>query len=101
MVLQDGPDTVSRHVSIQSITQKLKIDHKTVLNHLYKAGFKKKLDVWVPHQLSKNMMGHISSCKAIAKRNKIDPFLQRMVTGDENVSHTTLCRNDRGQRAVT
>lgn len=41
---------VDRHVSSRSIAQELKIDHKTVLNHLHKAGFKKKLDVWVPHQ---------------------------------------------------
>ncbi|GFV97222.1 uncharacterized protein TNCV_161911 [Trichonephila clavipes] len=43
---------VDRHVSSRSITQELKIDHKTVLNHLLKVGFKKKLDVWVPHQLT-------------------------------------------------
>ncbi|GFX72521.1 putative DD34D transposase [Trichonephila clavipes] len=35
---------VDRHVSSHSIAQELKIDHKTVLNHLCKAGFKKKLD---------------------------------------------------------
>ncbi|GFY10306.1 histone-lysine N-methyltransferase SETMAR [Trichonephila clavipes] len=41
---------VDRHVSSRSIAQELKIDTKTVLNHLRKVGFKKKLDVWVPHQ---------------------------------------------------
>ncbi|GFX72104.1 histone-lysine N-methyltransferase SETMAR [Trichonephila clavipes] len=40
------------HVSSRSIPQELKIDHKTVLNHLRKVEFKKKLDVWVPHQLT-------------------------------------------------
>ncbi|GFV47449.1 histone-lysine N-methyltransferase SETMAR [Trichonephila clavipes] len=49
---------VDRYGSCRSITQELKIDHKTVLNQLRKVGFKKKLDVWVPHQLTpKNMMG--------------------------------------------
>ncbi|GFX72865.1 histone-lysine N-methyltransferase SETMAR [Trichonephila clavipes] len=38
---------VDRHVSRRSIAQELKINHKTVLNHLRKVGFKKKLDVWV------------------------------------------------------
>ncbi|GFW58145.1 histone-lysine N-methyltransferase SETMAR [Trichonephila clavipes] len=53
------------HVSSRSIAQKLKIDHKTVLNHLRKVGFKKKLHVWVPHQLTpKNMMDRISICEA-------------------------------------
>ncbi|GFU52886.1 histone-lysine N-methyltransferase SETMAR [Trichonephila clavipes] len=36
---------VDRHVSSRSIAEELKINHKTVLNHLSKVGFKKKLDV--------------------------------------------------------
>ncbi|GFX90617.1 histone-lysine N-methyltransferase SETMAR [Trichonephila clavipes] len=43
---------VDRNVSNHSIAQELKIDHKTVLSHLSKVGFKKKLDVWV-HQTSR------------------------------------------------
>jgi len=37
-----------KHVSIVEIARKLSIDHRTVLNHLHKVGYKKKLDVWVP-----------------------------------------------------
>ena len=37
-----------KHVSTVEIARELGID-KTVLNHLHKAGYKKKLDVWVPH----------------------------------------------------
>ncbi|GFT87031.1 histone-lysine N-methyltransferase SETMAR [Trichonephila clavipes] len=75
---------VNRHVSSRSIAQELKIEYKTVLNHLRKVGLKKKLHVWVPHQLTpKNMMGRISIYEAFVKRNKIDSFLKRMVTGDE------------------
>ncbi|GFX20568.1 histone-lysine N-methyltransferase SETMAR [Trichonephila clavipes] len=49
---------VDRHVSSRSITEKLKIDHKTILNPLRKVGFKKKFDVWVQHQLTpKNVRG--------------------------------------------
>ncbi|XP_076384905.1 histone-lysine N-methyltransferase SETMAR-like [Megalopta genalis] len=85
---------VDRHVSSRSIAQELKIDYKTVLNHLRKAGYKKKLDVWVPHQLTpKNMMDRISICVALAKRNEIDPFLKRMVTGDEKwVTYDNIVR---------
>lgn len=98
---------VDRHVSSRSIAQELKIDHKTVLNHLRKAGFKKKLDVWVPHQLTpKNMMDRISICEALAKRNEIDPFLKRMVTGDEKwVTYDNIVRkrswSKRGEAAQT
>ncbi|GFX37713.1 histone-lysine N-methyltransferase SETMAR [Trichonephila clavipes] len=75
---------VDRHVSSRSITKELKIDHKTVLSHLSKVGFKKKLDVLVPHQLTpKYMMDRISICEALAKQNEIDPFFKRMVTGNE------------------
>ncbi|GFV52720.1 histone-lysine N-methyltransferase SETMAR [Trichonephila clavipes] len=40
---------VDWHVNSLSFAQELKMDHKTVLNHLRKVGFKKKLDVWVLH----------------------------------------------------
>ncbi|GFW33500.1 putative DD34D transposase [Trichonephila clavipes] len=70
---------VGRHVSSHSTAQKLKIDHKTVLSHLSKVGFIKKLDVVVPYQLTpKHMMVRISIFKALAKRNEIDPFLKQM-----------------------
>ncbi|XP_032684750.1 histone-lysine N-methyltransferase SETMAR-like, partial [Odontomachus brunneus] len=73
-----------KHVSSVEIARKLGIDHKTVLNHLHKAGYKKKLDVWVPHVLNvKNMMDQINICNALLKRNEIELFLKRMITGDE------------------
>ncbi|GFV47221.1 histone-lysine N-methyltransferase SETMAR [Trichonephila clavipes] len=73
---------VDRHVSGRSIAQELKIDHKIVLNHLRR--FKKKLNVWVQHQLTpKNMMDRISICETLVKRNEINPFLKQTVTGDK------------------
>ncbi|GFY20144.1 histone-lysine N-methyltransferase SETMAR [Trichonephila clavipes] len=69
---------VDQHVSNHSI------DHKTVLSHLSKVGFKKKLDVWVLYQLTpKKIMDRISTSEALAKQNEIGPFLKRIVTGDE------------------
>ena len=43
---------VDRHVSICSIGKELDIENKTVWNHSRKIGFQKKLDVWVPHELT-------------------------------------------------
>ena len=55
-----------------------------MLNHLYKAGLKKTLDVWVPHELTdQNQMSRVSICESLAKRNEINPFLKILVTGDE------------------
>ncbi|GFU94122.1 histone-lysine N-methyltransferase SETMAR [Trichonephila clavipes] len=43
---------VDRHASSCNIAQEPKIDYKTVLNYLYKDGFKKKFEVWMLHQLT-------------------------------------------------
>ncbi|GFV60891.1 histone-lysine N-methyltransferase SETMAR [Trichonephila clavipes] len=85
---------VDQYVSSRSITQELNIDHKTVLNPLCKVGFKKKLDVWVPHQLTPElMMDQISIYETLAKRNEIDPFLKRMVTWDKKwVTYDNIVR---------
>ena len=75
-----------KHVSTVELTRELGIDHKTVLNHLHKAGYKKKLDVWVPHELNvRNMMDRINICDTLLKWNEIKPFMKRMeeITGDE------------------
>jgi len=40
-----------RHINNHDIGKELNIDHKTVLNHLEKLDKKKKLDVWMPHDL--------------------------------------------------
>ena len=74
-----------KHVNTVEIARELGIDHKTVLNHLHKAGYKKKFDVWVPHELSvRNMMDRINICDTLLKRNEIEPFLKIMITGDDN-----------------
>ena len=66
----------------------LEIDHKTVMNHLRKAGYKKKLDVWDSRKLSvKNMIDRISNCDALLKRNEIESFLKRVLTGDKKMDH--------------
>lgn len=73
-----------RHISTRDIAAELNIDHVTVWNHLHNAGYTKKLDVWVPHQLTeKNLMDRVTICDALLKRNKFDPFLKRLITGDE------------------
>lgn len=96
-----------RHVSTASIDQELNIAQKTVWNHLNKAGYKKKFDVWVPHELTqKNFMDRISICESLLNRNKVDPFLKRMVTGDEKwITYDNVKRkrswSNRGEPAQT
>lgn len=73
-----------RHINIRHIANELNISTATVSRHLNKAGYTKKLDVWVPHKLStKNMADRVSACEMLKKRNEDDPFLKRIITGDE------------------
>ncbi|GFW75495.1 histone-lysine N-methyltransferase SETMAR [Trichonephila clavipes] len=67
---------VGRHVSSPSIALELKMDHKTFLSPLRKNGLKKKLNVWVPHQLTpKNMMIEFPSTKPWPNGMKSTHFL--------------------------
>ncbi|GFX64125.1 histone-lysine N-methyltransferase SETMAR [Trichonephila clavipes] len=98
---------VDQHVSSRSIAQELKIDHTTFLNHLREVGFKKKLDIWAPQQLTlKFMIDGISISDALTKRNEIDPFLKRIMTGGEKwVTYDNIVRkrswSKRGESAQT
>ena len=49
-----------RYIGSRDIGKELNIDHETVLNHLEKAGYKKKLDVWMPHDLTLKNLNRIS-----------------------------------------
>ncbi|GFU66752.1 putative DD34D transposase [Trichonephila clavipes] len=73
-------EIIDRHVSSCRFAEELNIGHKAVLSHLSKVGFKRSL-MFRCH--TKNMMGRISICESLAKRNEIDPFLKWMVTEDE------------------
>ncbi|XP_014473025.1 PREDICTED: histone-lysine N-methyltransferase SETMAR-like [Dinoponera quadriceps] len=47
-------------------------------------GEKLKLDIWVPHELKEiHLTKRINACDSHLKRNEFDPFLKRIITGDE------------------
>ncbi|CAD7004304.1 unnamed protein product [Ceratitis capitata] len=51
---------------------------------LKKVGYTLKLDTWMPHQLSeKNKVDRMSTAISLLRRIKNEPFLDRLVTGDE------------------
>ncbi|KAJ0183237.1 hypothetical protein K1T71_001213 [Dendrolimus kikuchii] len=55
-----------------------------VLAHLKKAGYTKKLDIWVPHELTeRNLMNRVLICDSLLRRNETEPFLKKLITGDE------------------
>lgn len=88
---------LDRHTSTLDIALALNTNQKTVWNHLKKAGYKKTLDVWVPHELTqKNLIDRISISEMLLKRNEIEPFLKQVVTGDEK---WVKCENIKRQKS--
>ena len=74
----------NRCSTTRQIAEKLNLSHTCVERHLKQLGYVNKLDIWVPYketliQLTKGM----SICDSLLKRNETDPFLKRIITGDE------------------
>ena len=68
----------------REIANTLKIFKSSTESHLHQLGYVNRFDVWVPHKVSeKNLLGHISACDSLLRRNKTIPFLKQIVTGDE------------------
>ncbi|KAL0839102.1 hypothetical protein ABMA28_017081 [Loxostege sticticalis] len=67
----------NRHISSYDVAEQLGIDHKTVLAHLKTTWYTKKLDIWVPHELTeRNLMNRAGQAsQTVAKpgltRNKV------------------------------
>ena len=59
----------NRPVCSYDVAEELGIDHKTVLAHLKKTGYTKKLDIWVPHELTeRNLMNRVLICDSLLRR---------------------------------
>ena len=72
-----------RH-STREIAEKLHVSYTCIENRLKQLGYVRKLDTWVPHELKeKHLTRRINSCDLLKKRNENDPFLKRLITGDE------------------
>lgn len=57
---------------------------KTILEHLAQIGKVKKLDKWIPHELTALQQDQrLEACVSLLARHKIEPFLHRIVTCDE------------------
>ena len=80
---------VERIIEIDSLTatwevaKELNIDHTMVIQHLKQIGKVKKLDKWVPLELTKNQKNHcfVVSSSLILHNN--EPFLNQIVICDE------------------
>ncbi|CAK9826443.1 Histone-lysine N-methyltransferase SETMAR [Anthophora retusa] len=70
--------------TVRQLAQQLNVSYPTVIDHLRQLGKSKKLDKWVPHELSVDQKNRrYEACSAFLLCNKNDPFLHRLVTCDE------------------
>ncbi|OPJ76189.1 hypothetical protein AV530_014878 [Patagioenas fasciata monilis] len=77
-IIDTDPLTTTREVA-----KELSVNHSTVVQHLKQIGKVKKLEKWVPHELTKNQNDrHFEVSASLILCNK-KPFLNRIVTCDE------------------
>ena len=56
----------------------------TIERHIQRLGLVEKLDIWILHELKEiHSTKRINACDLHLKRNKFDPFFERIITGDE------------------
>lgn len=73
-----------RHISVRQLAEILHSSKTSIADRLRKLGYSKKLDVWVPHHLTESqLLIRITTCDILLKRNRNEPFLKRLITGDE------------------
>ncbi|GFU79176.1 histone-lysine N-methyltransferase SETMAR [Trichonephila clavipes] len=70
----------NRQITTREIGLRLNLSNSTVYDHLKGLGLSSKLDVWVPHVLTERNLCHRID---VLKRHENDPFLKRIITGDE------------------
>ncbi|XP_076173305.1 uncharacterized protein LOC143149619 [Ptiloglossa arizonensis] len=76
----------TRNLSVREMSQMLNISKSCVHKHLKKMGMMPKLDVWIPHQLTKrNNLDRVAICICILLLacNETEPFQKRTVIRDE------------------
>ncbi|CAK9827579.1 Histone-lysine N-methyltransferase SETMAR [Anthophora retusa] len=74
----------NRRITTREIAERLNLSNSTVHDHLKDLGLTSKLDIWVLHVLTeRNLCRRVDVCDLLLKRHKNDPFLKRIITGDE------------------
>lgn len=79
VLLKANPRQTTRELAAQLDTTEATIDR-----HLWELGKVHKFGSWVPHELSENdKLQRFTTCTSLLSRQNREPFLERLVTGDE------------------
>lgn len=71
-------------ITTEEIAETLSINKSTAFRRLKQLGYISKLDTWVPHCLTeRNKLNRMNVALSLQARHEKDPFLDRLVTGDE------------------
>lgn len=72
------------HLAVAEVASMLNISVGSVHLHLTQNGYVSRADVWVPHNLNeRNMMDRLNTCALLLEKENEQPFLKRLITGDE------------------
>lgn len=78
-ILKENPFLTS-----SEIAEKLNVAQQTVSDHIQRLGLVYKYSQWVPKELTiSNLSTRVTICSSLLCRNKREPFLHHLVTGDE------------------
>lgn len=70
--------------TVRELSEELDASIATVSRHLKAIGKSKKIDKWIPHELTNShKMQRYEICSSLILRQKNDPFLDRIITCDE------------------
>lgn len=88
--VEDDEDTIkalidaNRRITTLEIAERLNLSNSTVHDHLKRLGLISKLNIWVRHVLTeRNLCRRVDACDLLLERQENDPFLKRIITGDE------------------
>lgn len=78
-LIEDNPSQ-----TLDELSEETGIDRETIHRHLKDMGKISKAGIWVPHELTEeNKFQRFSICNSLILRHHNEPFLDRIVTGDE------------------
>ena len=73
-------------ITTREIAERFNLSNAIVHKHMKRLELISKLDIWVAHVLTgRILLRRINDCDTLIRRQRNDPFLKRIITGDEKL----------------